>query len=114
MLEFLAHLRRDRAPGAVFAHYADVPEDAAMERLDEDRLPAGWQAYPAPDALREIGTSWATASSALLLAVPSALLRVSARLVPGERNYLLNPAHTEFARVQVRSVKVQLDPRLWT
>ncbi len=112
-LEFLVHLDRGRATAAVFAHYADVPEDAAIDRVNEDRLPVGWRAYPAPDTLREIGTAWAVSVSSLLLSVPSAVLHVSPQLVPAERTYLVNPAHADFARVRVRSVKVQLDARMW-
>lgn len=113
MLEFLAHVDRKRAPAMVFAHYADVPVDAGIDRLNEDRLPANWRAHPAPDTLRELGTSWVAAGTSVLLAVPSVILRVSPELVPSERNYLLNPAHAEFARIRVGSVKVQLDPRTW-
>lgn len=98
----------------VFAHHADVPDDAPIDTLSDDRLPAAWSAYPAPDALRDVGTRWASASSSLLLSVPSTVLRVSPRLVPAERNYLLNPAHGEFHRVRVASVKLRLDQRLWS
>lgn len=113
-LEFLVHLERERATAAVFAHYADVPDDAATESLNEDRLPPGWHRHRAPAALREIGTTWAMSASTVLLAVPSAVLRISPQLVPAERNYLLNPAHPDFARVRVRSVSLRLDPRMWT
>jgi RES domain-containing protein len=113
MLEFIVRLDRSRDAGTVFVHYADVPDDASVETLREDRLPNAWDAYPAPVALRDIGTSWALSRASALLSVPSAVLRVNARLVPAERNYLLNPAHPEFARIRVRSVSVQLDPRTW-
>lgn len=113
MLEFRMHLDRRRVSVGVFAHYTDVPDEAAVERIDEERLPSGWRSHPAPGALREIGTAWAASASSVLLAVPSAVLRVSPQLVPTERNYLLNPAHADFARIRVGSVKVQLDPRMW-
>ncbi len=113
-LEFLVHLRRDRAPSAVVAHHADVPGDAPIDTLSDDRLPADWSAYPAPDALRDVGTRWASSSSSLLLSVPSTVLRVSPGLVPAERNYLINPAHDQFRRVRVGSVRLRLDPRLWS
>lgn len=110
-LEFLVHLDRRYTPATVIAHYADVPDDATTERITEDRLPSGWDVHPAPEALRDIGTAWVGAGRTMLLAVPSAVLGVGPALVPTERNYLLNPAHKEFARVRVGSVRVRLDPR---
>ena len=112
-LEFLVHLQRGRSPAAVFAHYADVPDDVTIKVLDEPRLPEGWRDHPAPEALQEIGTRWRASASTLLLCVPSAVLRVPPTLVPAERNYLVNPAHAEYGRVRVRSVRLSLDPRMW-
>ena len=112
-LEFRVHVDRRRIRARVFAHYADVPDDAGVERVNDDRLPANWRAHPTVDELREIGTRWALAGKSVLLAVPSAILRVDPALVPAERNYLLNPAHAEFGRIRVRSVQVELDPRVW-
>lgn len=113
MLEFRMHLDRRRVSATVFAHHADVPEDAGLDRLNDAGLPANWRAHPVPDALREIGTSWVVSGKSLLLSVPSVVLRVDPKLVPAERNYLLNPAHPDFARIRLGSVKVQLDPRMW-
>lgn len=113
MLEFRVHFDRRRIRPPVYAHYADVPDDAGVERVSEDRLPANWRAHPTTDELREIGTSWAQAGKSVLLAVPSAILRVDPKLVPAERNYLLNPAHAEFARIRVGAVQIELDPRMW-
>ncbi len=111
-LEFLAHVDRGRVGRPVHAHFADVPDDAAIERVRDDELPAAWASFPAPDALGEIGTRWAASGSTLLLAVPSAVLGVSPSLVPEERNFLINPAHPDFARVRSRLVPIALDPRI--
>lgn len=113
-LELLVHLDRRRVNASVFAHYADIPDDVPVERVDDARLPPGWDRYPASEALQDIGTRWAAAATTLLLAVPSAVLRLAPALVPEERNYLLNAAHPAFSAVRVRSVRVALDPRRWT
>lgn len=111
-LEFLVHLDRDLVPAAVVAHHADVPDDVGIDRLEEGGLPQDWSRYPAPDQLQDIGTRWATAGSTLLLSVPSTVLGVSPQLVAAERNYLVNPAHPDFARVHARAVRLSLDPRM--
>jgi RES domain-containing protein len=113
-LEYIVHVNRTRAPARLVAHYADVPDDVNIERLGDDALPSGWRNYPAPDPVRDIGTGWATAAGSLLLAVPSAVLRVPPALAPAERNYLVNPAHADFRRIRARSVTLALDPRLWS
>lgn len=112
-LEFLVHVARDAAPAEVVAHYADVPDDVRIERLDDERLPEGWRRYPGPEELQDLGTRWVAAGSALLLAVPSTVLGVPPKLVAAERNYLVNPAHAEFVRVRTRAVRLSLDPRMW-
>ncbi len=112
-LELLVHVDRELVPRHAVAHYVDAPDDVPVERLDAARLPTGWQRYPAPEALQEIGLRWVSAAKSLLLAVPSSVLRVPTDLTPGERNYLVNPAHPDFARLRVRSVRIALDPRMW-
>lgn len=112
-LEFLVHVARDAAPAEVAAHYADIPDDVALDRLDDERLPDGWRRYPAPEELQDLGTQWVTAGSSLLLSVPTAVLGVPPQVVVAERNYLVNPAHADFARVRARAVRLSLDPRMW-
>lgn len=57
-------------------------------------LPTHWNL--AIDATRDIGTDWANELTTAVLSVPSAV-------IPRERNYILNPAHPDFARIQFSS-----------
>ena len=45
-------------------------------------------------ALRDLGTRWAVSGGTVALRVPSAV-------VPGEQNFLLNPRHPDFARLEL-------------
>jgi RES domain-containing protein len=45
------------------------------------------------DATRDLGTSWAHGLTTAVLSVPSVV-------IPRERNYILNPAHPDFSRIQ--------------
>jgi RES domain-containing protein len=56
-------------------------------------LPTGWDSNPSLDATRDIGTLWANGLTTVVLSVPSAV-------IPRERNYILNPAHPDFARIK--------------
>jgi RES domain-containing protein len=54
---------------------------------------------------REIGDRWLRQGSSAVLSVPS--------VVSGERNFLVNPAHPEFARITLHdAVPFRLDVRL--
>jgi RES domain-containing protein len=57
--------------------------------------------------LRAFGDYWFDEKLSVTLRVPSAV-------VPGEWNYLLNPAHPDFARiVAARPIAFEFDPRLF-
>ncbi len=105
ILEILVHLQRTAAlPSYVLfaAHFTE----AQAARLDRRRLPAAWRAYPPPPELQALGDDWARSASSLVLEVPSAL-------VPHESNFLINPAHPEFAALPIDPpLPFDLDQRL--
>jgi RES domain-containing protein len=74
----------------------EIPDDLAITSLSVADLPPGWDSNPSPDATAEIGTDWAKRLSTAVLSVPSAV-------IPRERNYMLNPAHPDFARIRFAS-----------
>jgi RES domain-containing protein len=88
-MEQLVHLIKPRVlSGFVIASVAF--DDAHLQRLDVRALPKNWADAVAPPALKKFGDDWVAAGMQLALAVPSAVM-------PGEWNYLLNPAHPAFA-----------------
>lgn len=105
LLEVLAGLR---SPGAVRG-YSIIPatfdEGLVIDLLPPD-LPDDWRRHPPPSATQWIGDEWAARKRSAVLRVPSAL-------VPEECNYLLNPGHPDFSRIEVgEAVPVVIDPRL--
>ncbi len=98
MLEFLVHLQPGDAPDELALAVADVPDSVSREHLRTEGLPRNWRATAAPGALARFGDDFARLAHACLLFVPSAL-------APSERNCLINPAHPEFARIQVRPLE---------
>jgi RES domain-containing protein len=70
------------------------------------RMPDSWRQFPHPPETQAWGLEWARAKRTVALRVPSAV-------VPGEFNYLLDPAHPDFKRVKIgRSESFAFDPRL--
>lgn len=94
-LELLVHLEVEDAPEDRVAVAAELPAGLEVERLREADLPASWRTYPAPEALKDVGTAWVEAGRAPVLEVPSAV-------IPAERNYLLDPRHPDASKVAIR------------
>lgn len=74
----------------------EIPDDLFITSLCVADLPSGWDTYPSIDATRNLGTNWSKGLTTAVLSVPSAV-------IPRERNYLLNPAHPDFARIRFSS-----------
>jgi hypothetical protein len=106
VLEYLVHVDPRDMPGDLVARPAVIPDELAIRRIQIDGLPAGWQSYPAPEELAGLGTEWIRRGATAVLAVPSVV-------IPTEWNYLLNPAHPDFERIDVgASQPYSFDPRL--
>ena len=82
---------------------AEVPPDLVEKPV---RFPDNWRHYPHPRDTQLIGAAWAREQRTPVLRVPSAV-------VPGEFNYLLNPAHPAFAKIKIGQPEpFSFDPRL--
>ncbi|HEY9015897.1 MAG TPA: RES domain-containing protein [Gemmatimonadales bacterium] len=93
VLEQLVHAGRTALPGAHHAAAIDIPNDLETEELDPATVP-DWDAEDSVSA-RAYGDEWYRTSRTAVLIVPS---------IPGqpiERNFIINPAHPEAARIRV-------------
>jgi RES domain-containing protein len=92
-LEVLVGLQKT----SVLASYSLVSarfEEATVESLPVDSLPANWRSYPPPPESQAIGDQWVLEGRSLVLRVPSAIIEA-------ESNYLLNPAHPDFEAITI-------------
>lgn len=106
-LEYFVHLDTDLAPPGLVSLRVEIPEGLRRETIEVADLPKSWRTYPAPETLQDLGTEWVRRGESALLSVPSAV-------VPEERNYLLNPEHSEFSRIRLGSPRpFDFDPRMW-
>lgn len=106
VLEVLVHLSAT-LPDRYIVGSADIPDDAAVEILEERHLPANWTTLDPreQEGTRRIGDEWIAQRRSMVLSVPSVIL--------GERNYVLNPSHPDFARIAfAEPVPFRFDNRL--
>ncbi|MFT4061228.1 MAG: RES family NAD+ phosphorylase [Edaphocola sp.] len=104
MLESLVHFG-GRIVGDYCQMAIEIPETGILS-VSEAELPANWREHPAPNELRIMGNKFIEGGKYLAMSVPSVL-------VPNELNYLLNPAHNDFKKVQVLlKNKIRFDERL--
>lgn len=73
-------------------------DESLVERIDPTELPADWRKHPPTRPTQAIGDEWIRSGRSAVLAVPSAI-------VPRETNFLLNPAHPDFARISVEKAE---------
>ncbi len=105
-LEQFVHLGRAHASMAFVAFRVRIPADL-VEELPTRDLPANWRQQPPPRQTMDIGSRWAAGGA-------SAVLRVPSVVVPVEHNYVLNPNHADFARIDIDApVPFGFDPRMW-
>ena len=105
-LEVLVHLDDPEAFARMFSWIAVEIPDELIEVLDESKLPPGWCADETTGATQVIGDAWVRSLRSAVLAVPSVV-------TPGEKNYLLNPAHSKFSNIRIAAPHpFRPDPRL--
>lgn len=85
---------------------ATLPKALKVERLTDEQLPAGWRDIAVRDLTQALGDEWLKRGSSAVLAVPSAV-------IPAETNYLINPLHPAFGKIEIGAPQDFLtDPRL--
>ncbi|MEZ5627446.1 MAG: RES domain-containing protein [Rhodocyclaceae bacterium] len=73
---------------------ATLPKRFKIEQIELAELPEQWNDPINRGHLQALGSDWVARGSSAVLAVPSAV-------IPAERNYLINPRHPDFARIDI-------------
>ena len=85
---------------------AAIPEKLIHE-VDLKSLPRNWREDLPPLALRELGDRWLREQKSAALKVPSAV-------IPVEFNYVLNPRHKDFGKIEIAEpLSLAFDKRLF-
>ena len=93
VLEVLANA--DETDDFTVLRWAMIPAEIPVALIENPcRLPETWRNFPHTAEGQEFGAAWARERRSAALRVPSAV-------VPGELNYLLNPAHPDFKHIEI-------------
>ncbi len=85
---------------------AELPEGLRIDRLVPADLPKTWRSLAGRPLLQAIGREWLERAESAVLSVPSVVL-------PQEMNYLINPRHADFAKLQFAATEpLDTDSRL--
>lgn len=105
LLEILVHLR----PNDPLDRYVlfEVTFDASLViTIEPATLPRTWRRHPPSPATQTVGDTWARERR-------SAVLRLPSVIVTGESNYLLNPRHEDFTKINIGpKTQARIDSRL--
>ena len=105
VLEILVHLDSPELLKKYTLFQVGIDESYIVD-IDAALLPRNWRSEPAPGKVQKIGDEWAASATSPVLRVPSTL-------VPGESNFLLNPRHAGFLKLQFSEpLPFHFDPRL--
>jgi RES domain-containing protein len=84
-----------------------VPDNAIVKEIYEDDLPLDWNSIPHSFSTQKIVDSFISASTHLLLKVPSVIVK-------GEFNFLINPRHRASNEIAIHSIEdFKFDSRLF-
>ena len=105
LLEILIHTESE----ALLPHYSLIPSsfnEDVVSTLGALVLPENWSESMTMAQTQSIGDEWVESGQSVVLRVPSAITGM-------EWNYLLNPRHSDFARIEIgEPQKIPIDPRL--
>jgi RES domain-containing protein len=69
------------------------PESSVTDIREIAEIPANWNDYPAPEAVRKLGDQWIVDKTSLVLSAPSAVIAT-------EQNFLINLRHPEISAIE--------------
>lgn len=75
-----------------------IPDDLLVLKIFESSLPTDWRNFPHPVSTQIIGNSFIEKRKAPILKVPSAITK-------GDFNFLINPYHEDFKKIQVQHIE---------
>jgi len=83
-----------------------IPDEIEMEEIKLTDLKTDWKEFARMPYTQSIGDEWIRTGKTAVLKVPSAI-------VPGDSNYLLNPAHKDFSKIKLlKTLPFQFDSRI--
>ena len=105
ILELIVHLEDNND----ISSFVAIPVSYASElvySLPESTLPKTWNSFPIGPESIAVGKKWLDEKKFPILEVPSTI-------VPVESNFVLNPSHPDFSRIEIGEPQtIHFDPRI--
>jgi len=105
LLEIIVHLETKNT----LKYFKAIPisfSDLLVKTIQPAALPLSWNKTPPSFITKTIGDEWVRQLASAVLCVPSAV-------VPNEQNYLINPRHPDFKKIEIgEQVDLPADPRI--
>ena len=107
LAEVAVHLTVATLPNDFMMVEIELPDDISIAVLDPEELPKRWNVFPYNLQTQNFGDTFVKESQNAVLRVPSAV-------VPGDYNFLINPAHPEIRKIKISKIEgFPLDNRLF-
>lgn len=107
MAEVAVHLTLATLPMDFMMLEIRLPEDILIKKISSEELPFRWNAFPHSPKTQFFGDKFIHQNKYSVFQVPSAV-------VQGDFNYLLNPFHSDFKRIELISKSdFPLDTRIF-
>jgi len=85
----------------------EIPDNIKQKEIAVSNLPDNWKSFPPTHFTQSFGDNFVKEDKYLVLKVPSAV-------VEGDFNYILNPKHKEFRKINIVEIKsFYFDSRLF-
>ncbi len=106
VLEVLVHSPRYQLLQEEFVYFSvNIPDDYILS-LDNNNLPKDWNSNQLTSSSQTLGDRWLHDAVSLALMVPS-------RIIPIEKNVLVNPKHRNINDINIgKFMSFDFDPRL--
>ena len=94
MAEVAVHFSLATLPDDYLMLTIEIPDDIRIAEIDESILPENWRDFPHPEETRKFGDQFIFERKSAVLKMPSVVTK-------GDFNYLINPYHTDFKKIEI-------------
>lgn len=107
MAEIAVHMTLATLPDDYVMVTIFIPDDIAIKKIDVSSLPDKWNVFPHYKSSQKIGDDFIIENKYCILQVPSSVTQ-------DDVNFLLNPHHKDFNRIEIiEKVKFPFDRRIF-
>ncbi len=107
VLETFIHLQEDGKQIKYLLFELHIPPAIILDVTFIADIPKQWRKQPPGVTTKKIGSDWVTSNTSAVLKVPSAI-------IPTAGNYLLNPQHSDFNKISIKTPEpFNFNSRMW-